>query len=206
MKDKRIFMALVFLFVCIAVNAEFEIGVKKGINLCTQYGYDRTPLEQEFVGFFNGGLFVEFPISSSISLESGLSYSVKGRKDTAPGFTDQLMLTYISLPAAVKYVFLDGWIISNLYTGAEVSIAINGTSYIGDPVNIAAVNLGKDELHFFDAGLLLGTEIKVPFGPYIVLLDFRFTLSLLPAVPEQVDEKPPRNAVFSILLGYGLRF
>ncbi len=206
MNEKQIFMVLVFLFVCIAVNAEFEIGVKKGINLCTQYGYDRTPLEQKFVGFFNGGLFAEFPISSSINLESGLSYSVKGRKDTAPGFTDQLMLTYISLPAAVKYVFLNSWIISNLYTGVEVSIAINGTSYVGDPVNITAVKLGKDELRFFDAGILLGTEMKVPLGTYIVLLDFRFTLSLLPAVPGQIDDKPPRNAVFSILLGYGLRF
>jgi hypothetical protein len=185
---------------------DFQVGVKKGVNLATQYGFNRGAYEAELARFFQIGVFASFDFLYGLSLEPGISYSVKGRMDRAAASIDKLMLEGISAPVLLKYTALDSWITSTLYAGAEVAFALSAMSYTGDSVTMTTEALAPgDEFKRFDMGLLAGTEAMLMLGPYVFLIDLRLSLGLLAAQPKGILDGRPRNFVVSLLFGYGLK-
>jgi hypothetical protein len=71
---------------------------------------------------------------------------------------------------------------------------------------VTSVYLDTSEFNRFDVGLLIGTEAMLMLGPYVFLIDLRFSLGLLAVQPKGVLDGKPRSAVVSLLIGYGLRF
>jgi hypothetical protein len=100
---------------------------------------------------------------------------------------------------------LESWVTSTLYVGAELAFALSALSYTGDTVTTTTVSLDKDGFNRFDLGVLVGSEAKLTLGPYIFLIDLRLSFGLLAAQPKGILDGKPRNAVLSLLVGYGLK-
>jgi hypothetical protein len=194
---------LLLALIAIAAHAEFEMGVKKGVNLATQYGFDRGALRPELARFFHIGLFADFPVFATLRGEAEIAYTVRGRLDRGAGTVDKLMLENLTAPFALKIRLLDSWIAAAAYAGAEAAFNLGGLRYSGSSASMTTEPLTSAELRLFDVGLLVGTDARVPLGPYLLLLDLRVTVGMLPAV-ELAGEKP-RSVVVSLLFGYGLR-
>jgi hypothetical protein len=107
---KPIALLLLVLLLPICAYADFQVGVKKGLNLATQYGFKRGPYEAELARFFQIGFFASFDFLYGLKLEPGISYSVKGRMDRAAASIDKLMLEGLSAPVLLKYTALESWI------------------------------------------------------------------------------------------------
>lgn len=187
----------------VAVYGDLEVGVKKGLNLATQYGFERLSLRPELSRLFHIGFYADIPMAARMRLEAGAAYSFRGRMDRLGASFDRLTLQSITVPLTAKYVALESWIESTLYGGAEGVLTLAGSRYSGDASSLATIRLTSEELRLFDLGVVLGTEARVPFGPFVLLLDLRFTVGLLPSAV--IDGERPRNALVSLLFGYGMR-
>jgi len=196
-------VVLLLTLVCIAAHGDFEAGVKKGLNLATQYGFDRSAFQPEMARFFHIGLFADFPLFAPVRAEAQIAYSVRGRMDRGAGTVDELMLENVTVPFVLKLRLLESWFVATAYAGAEAAFNLGGVRYSGSSAAMTTEALTRSERRLFDAGLVAGTETKFPLGPWLLLMDLRITVGLLPAV--ELDGEKPRSAVVSVLVGYGLR-
>ena len=149
------------------------------------------------------GLFVDFPLFHAVRAEAQIAYSVRGRVDRGAGTVDELMLENLAVPFALKLRLLESWFIATAYAGAEAAISLGGVRYSGSSASMTTEPLAASDRRLLDVGLLAGTETKVPLGPWLLLVDLRLTVGMLPVV--ELDGEKPRSAVLSALVGYGLR-
>lgn len=138
-----------------------NFGFKGGLNLSNLYTEDVDD-ENGLIGF-NAGLFLELPISSSLSLQPELLYSVKGAELTydnafASG-TGKFRLNYIEAPVLLRANLTDNF---NIHFGpyfaylvdAKISNETDGGSFNFEE------EIDNDDLNKFDYGLAVGLGIE----------------------------------------------
>jgi len=153
---------VIALLIGISVSAQenaARFGVKAGMNYSGSYGDDNSPKSQVRL---NVGITLDFRLSPTVYLLTGLDYSVKGGKGDAYEVTDndgkKYMLTqsdkpaYLQLPLHVGYRFdvTDFRIMP--HAGFYMAYGIGGKAeYKYDPLDGGS---GKtDKIDFFGVGI-----------------------------------------------------
>lgn len=138
-----------------------NFGFKGGLNLSNLYTEDVDD-ENGLIGF-NAGLFLELPISSSLSLQPELLYSVKGAELTydnafASG-TGKFRLNYIEAPVLLRANLTNNF---NIHFGPYFAYLVDAK--ISNETDGGGFNfeeeIDNDDLNKLDYGLAVGLGIE----------------------------------------------
>lgn len=191
-------IAIIF-FLGSNVNAQEGVarfGVKAGMNYSGTYGVDNLTKSQIRL---NTGITLDFKLSSSMYLLTGLDYSIKGGKSRKPNKNDyhNAMVTqadkpvYLQLPLHVGYKFdVSGFNIMP-HIGFYMAYGIGGKAeYLYEPlddrpawtdkIDFFGVNVGK-----FDYGTGIGANVE--YNKFV--LDFGHDWGLRKFAKEYNDGK-----------------
>jgi len=202
-RGARRLVTVVFLiaFIHVHLPAEVYLGVRKGLNLSTQYGYDRGSLHGIPKCGFVGGIFMTLRLSQRWTLQPEILFSMKGRTDENSDRKESLSMSYLDFPLLLKYSLAGSRVRLSAYTGLQLSVLLSGILKEEGQEETVLVPLEPEDYHAVDMGLLLGAEIAVPVGAHLVSLGVRTTLGFLPVL----TEGRPRNLVFALTMGYAFR-
>lgn len=155
LKFTILIIGLTFTTASFAQDAKF--GLKGGFNFSNLYTKDVDD-ENLLVGF-NGGLFLELPITKQIALMPELLYTTKGAEvkydNSFFSGAGKFRLNYIEIPVLLKVNLTENF---NLHFGPYAAFLVdskitnedaNGTINFEQAVN-------KDDLNNFDYGLAAG--------------------------------------------------
>lgn len=169
-----------------------SFGVKGGLNLANYTGSDTGAANDMKFGFI-GGLFIEFPLISMLSLQSEALLSLKGTKVELLGITFRDHLLYIDVPVVIKASF----------PVPPSKIGVFGGGYFGYLILARGTWDGfsidiKDVYEPIDYGIVFGGSIDFQQ----ITVDGRYALGLAKIFGSGYDAI---NSVISIMVGYRIR-
>ncbi|MES2748633.1 MAG: porin family protein [Bacteroidota bacterium] len=177
-----------------------SFGIKGGVNMSNLYVKDVDD-ENVLLGF-NVGMFVELPVTSSISLQPELSFSTKGSEVTysnvfAEG-TSKFRLTYIEAPLLLRANITNNF---NIHFGPYVAYLVD--SKITNESSTGATSeedINEDDLNRFDFGLAAG--IGLQFGGVGIGARYNYGLTTVgkerTVLGETYTSPDGKNSVLSI--------
>jgi hypothetical protein len=206
---KRVFylsIFLVFLSTLPFYGQKLRVGVTAGLNVTTlsEPGnlYDNEALKTGF----GGGLALNYAISESVGLQSGIIYEQKGfrKKHQLAAGEEKLtgMYNYLTVPLVMEgSMAIKGntrlYGLTGVYAGfktyAENALALTGNEW---PMDATA-----EEIKSEDYGWILGGGVQVPAGNNLMQIGFKYSLGLA-----KVLETSPDDRNKSVLFGVTLFF
>lgn len=129
-----------------AINSGF--GIKGGINFANVYGDDKDLVDPSTHTNFHAGIYAQFALSQSVSLQVEGLYSRKGFE------TDEIenRFDYLEVPLLAVYNITDKF---SLHLGPQISVMI-AAKQDGEEIKM-------DDLNTFDYGLAGGAEARFGF-------------------------------------------
>ncbi len=102
---KAIFFMLVFLGTSTFASAQFDWGVKLGVNASTQSEIGNICDDTGLKAGMNLGLLAKYHFSDWVAVKSGIDYQTKGKKCDLPGNAGEVKndLSYLILPLKVEF-------------------------------------------------------------------------------------------------------
>jgi hypothetical protein len=189
---KKLFLAffLLWSFASSAQDVTWELGVKAGPALVTQY-YSIGKLDRKIVPFLRLqlGVYAKYTLNKSLALQGELLYAEKGVKIDfkSPSSDVKETYQYISMPLLINYSPLKRLMV---LTGPEVSYLaqakINGTNF-GD----------LDTQKRVDFSWILGIGINFTEK---ISMDVRYFYGIRPVVDYEFQKKYNRG--FQLSLSY----
>ena len=192
------------LLVALAVCAWCEVfpGLKKSLNISSQYGYDITLVQESPLLGFAGGLYLAWAVSENFVVQQEALVSRKGRQSTGSDYNVNILLTYLDFPLLLKFRYLHTWLTASVYAGAHYSDCLDGSVDVSGLYGHEQFPIPSQDLNPHDAGVLVGAdfglEILEAFNIYV---DLRYTLGLLAAL--EFDRS--RNSNLTLSVGYGFK-
>lgn len=161
-----------------------HFGAKAGVNFANYTGGDLSGYEFENITNFHGGVFVEFGLFKSFSIQPELLYSTAGSKLKGIGEDINNKLGYLSIPVMARFYLIPDRL--SLDLGPQVSFLLSEKEN---------VNISDSET--FDFALVGGLTYQI-IGP--LFIQGRYNLGL-------TDVKPDADVKNSIIqLSAGFRF
>ena len=124
--NKALFLILAFIFTT-SLYSQNRYGALAGIN----YSNVKFPYEFEsdpIVNFYTGAVAI-FPINSKLKIETNLTYSRKGYKQSSP-INEKIILHYLDIQLLSKFKILNRF---NVITGAGLAFLASITKSPRDP-------------------------------------------------------------------------
>jgi Outer membrane protein beta-barrel domain len=161
----RIYTALILIFGVSLVTVQAQtteplqpqFGVKGGVNFSNMYTEDVD--DDNVLTSFNAGLYVNIPITSSLSVQPEVLYSRKGSELTYDNLfasgTAKFKLNYIEVPVLLKVNLTDNF---SIHAGPYVAYLIDSqvtNESDGGGYDFES-NFDNDDFNKFDAGLSAG--------------------------------------------------
>lgn len=140
-----------------AQDMEPSVGIKGGVNFTNLYTEDVD--DNNVLTSFNAGLFANFPVSNSVSLQPELLYSRKGSElvydNVFASGTTKLKLNYLELPVLLKLNVTPNF---NIHLGPYVAYLLDGkaTNETDSGSFDFEENIDNDDLNKWDYGLSAG--------------------------------------------------
>ncbi|WP_100614395.1 porin family protein [Confluentibacter citreus] len=161
----RIYSALILIFGASLITAQaqtndplqVQFGVKGGVNFSNMYTEDVD--DDNMLTSFNAGLYVNIPVSSSLSIQPEFLYSRKGSELSYDNLfatgTAKFKLNYIEVPVLLKMNVTDNF---NIHVGPYVAYLIDSqvTNESSEGTYDFESNFDNDDFNKFDAGLSAG--------------------------------------------------
>ena len=214
---KILFLALALCgSVTFSQESRFSFGVKAGSNISNINDTSQTKYKVGFVG----GVFANYKILPSLSLQPEVLYSMQGYKSKITGdyggapvvYTDNVKMNYISIPIMVQYTY------RGFYAEAGPQFAFNvknsldyevSLSYYGN--NVTHSDKLKDIAKDFDFAIGVGLGYHIPDTKFSI--GARYTFSLTPFYTNKgttsggynftdYESGKPKNRVYSLLISY----
>jgi opacity protein-like surface antigen len=107
---------------------------------------------------YHVGLYNSFFLGSSIAIEPGVFYSVKGTQNDDL-VNSRAILNYVDIPVLLRLYLTEGL---NVFGGPQVSF-LAGSSFEGDLFG-STVSFDTESVNNTDLGLLLGVGYNLPKG------------------------------------------
>lgn len=174
-----------------------RVGIRAGFNFATWAGDNVNESAAESrVGVAIGG-YATFALSSSLSLQPELYYSMEGTKTKESFGSATFSMDYIRVPLLVRV---------NLPVNSQIGVHVVGGPNIGVLLN-AEVEEGGQQLDFkdnasaIDFGLSVGAGVDIPLQAGGLNFEARYMLGLT-SVDDTSDDADISNRVFSLLAGY----
>ncbi len=170
------------------------VGVKAGANFANLNfeGEDATFSVDRRAGFV-GGLFVVWPATSRLALQTEILFSRKGAEVGEGGDSAKIKLNYLDLPVLAR--------VSSEASGGTSFHVFAGPSF-GFRLSAKGEGDGEeedldDDVERFDLGLVAGAGVE--FGRLII--DGRYTWGLSDIDKDKSDDVKVKNRVFSVMAG-----
>lgn len=141
-------------------TSETKIGVKGGLNMSNLYTNEVE--DENVLTGFNVGLFIEMPLTSTISLQPEFLYTTKGSEqkynNAITQGTAKFRLNYIEVPLMVKAKLTNNF---NLQFGPYAAYLIDSkvTNENNNGTFNFESNINEDDLNRLDFGLAAGFGI-----------------------------------------------
>ena len=211
MKTKMLVLATFCLF-AVAVNAQFSIGVKGGLNVSSIEEYGSYSLDSK--AGFHGGLMTQYMFNSNWGLESGLYYSLMGGKEKEKDYDylepiDDYKASanpaYLQMPLYAIYKFNVG---QNLYLypslGLYLGYGLNGKFDVkgvdnGEPIDEKR-DFFNDETNRFDMGV--GAGINLQYERVIFGLAYEHGLLKINKHDFRYEDENAFNANLKLSIGF----
>lgn len=157
--------------------AEGYAGFRLGANMASMTGDDADQIPDSRLGFA-GGAFLGFDSGKRLGFRGDVLYTMKGGKTS----TDEtLKLDYLetAMLLTVRQTLTERFTL-RAFIGPVFGLFVNaeGTGFLpdttGDPTFEVDTDLGDIVKHFEVSGTI-GLELDVRTGPYITLLEARYT-------------------------------
>lgn len=197
-------LAAILLSVPASTSAQ-QIGIKGGINFATITPEEDDDPEPSRRRGPIGGVWVNTPLGSRLSLQVEALFSEKGMEIEIPEIGldyAKLRLHYLEVPVLARFafgepvtptrVFVVGGLAPAFELGARSTVSIDG--------EVRSQRYG-DQIKPFDLGLVGG--IGVEFGR--VAVEGRYTHGLLHINEDDNGDDRIRNRVFSVIAGFRFR-
>jgi hypothetical protein len=178
-------------------------GIKVGLNFASigGEGSGGTSSTTQYCA----GVFFEIQLAGVIAIEPEVLYSVKGFSISSallvPGASVTQTLSYIDIPVLLKINLPTPGVSFGFYAGPSIGLLV-GAKLKGEAPGVPTAEVdNKDVWASTDAGLVIGTGIKIPLGLASLTLDARYNMGL-----SQIDKdglSKSYNRVFSIMAGIG---
>ncbi len=156
--------SIVLLALCLSTRAQVFIGGKAGISLPDLKGNNEQSKEYTSTVGVNGGLFVNFPLTSSLSLQPELNFSPQGGQRKGMQSVPADNISDITLPAGVilyanfKNItilnYLEIPLVAKLVLGNRIKYYICAGPQVDFLVEAKTKTSGNSLLYFDQAGTM----------------------------------------------------
>lgn len=173
-------LALVFLagISMATAKAQIQFGVKAGANFSNLRFSDKGDASISTKVDFNGGVLVNIPLVSKLSLQPEVVYSGQGAKYSESGIDGKYSFAYINIPVLVKYKFACGFFAE---TGPQFGILASATAKSeGTSTDV------KGQLKSTDLAWSLGVGYMLPIH---LGFDVRYNIGLNNIDKDNADTK-----------------
>ncbi len=198
MKRLVIALALVALMSGSVFAEGMTLGFKGGLNLANWTGDDID--ENKIKLCFGGGVFMNYQMTESVSLQPELLFMMKGTKadiDEDAGYK----MTYIDIPVLAKFsVPMEGAFAPCFFAGPYIGLLMSADMYYEDEEESI-----KDDLKSTDFGLMFGGGFDYDMGEGYLTFDVRYALGLT-SLDDSEDELDIKNSGILFMVGYGFNF
>lgn len=197
---KKIFLAVVALFVSVVMYAQREEGSvtvqpRVGVNFSSLTDYNRTKFGYTF------GMEVEFQMTDMLSLSGAILYSDQGAKDNSEGKEEIFDIDYANIP-----IMLNCYVAPEVLPGFAIKAGVQPAFRTKASVRVDGAKIDVDEL--FNLIGLPDTELSkfmfsVPVGLSYeynnIVFDARYNFGITDLFK---GEGKMRNNVVQLTLGY----
>ncbi len=182
----------------VSLNAQnFKYGVKAGANFSTQSDLGNIFDNDEIRTGFNAGVYGNYSLSKSFSLQPELNYEQKGSDN---GETTS-KLDYLTIPVLANYSLgetRNSALNFRVYAGPYAGILLN--SEVESNVEGISQEIDMDDqTENAEFGMMGGFIVKYPINKQSIFLDVRFALGL---TSYDKNDSDLRNKTVGINLGF----
>jgi hypothetical protein len=189
-----------------------RLGIRGGVNLADLTAKDQASnaiaTEAQSKTAFNGGLFVNIPISGMFRFQPEISYSSQGGKVQGPsgtgGLTYEQDLDYINIPLTFQLQTTKGFFVE---TGPQIGFLVGAERVNSSNTTLASNGGNKDGFDKFDLawGAGVGYLSRIGLG-----VDLRYNIGIANVIADDNTTASPmvgtwKNSVgqFSLIYQFG---
>ncbi|MBN2184753.1 MAG: PorT family protein [Candidatus Krumholzibacteriota bacterium] len=199
MKRLVIALALVALMSSSVFAEGMTLGFKGGLNLANLSGDDIEGMKMKLC--FGGGVFLNYQITESISLQPELLFVMKGAKVDEDEVDAGFKASYIDIPVLAKFsVPMEGAFAPCFFAGPYIGFNMSAKMYFEDE----EIDF-KDSVKSTDFGLVFGGGFDYDMGEGYLSFDARYALGLTTLDDSDLEEDV-KNTGIMFMVGYGFDF
>lgn len=206
MKAKGIILTSVLFLLVITLNAQVKLGIKEGINICTQSELGMLWDNNDIKTGFTLGAVLDYRFHNTLSIQTEFNYKTEGLTyETSENSTSQKInrnYDYYNIPVLLKGRFneqlgiSDKWLVS-FYGGPYYSYLRASESELKEN-GIKTIKDYNDSANDSDLGFIFGGEVTRVFTKGELFFDLRYEMGLSDV---SMDEDI-KNKVIGLGIGY----
>jgi hypothetical protein len=174
------------------------VGVKAGMNFSNlNFEGDGETVSLDQRKGFVGGLFVVWPATSRVALQTEALYSQKGAQMEEGSASGKIKLDYIDVPVLARFSSpVSGGTSFHVFAGPSFSFRVSAKaeSKFEDEEESEDID---DDVERFDFGVVAGAGLE--FGRFVI--DGRYTWGLSNINKDETDDVKIKNRVFAVMAG-----
>ncbi|MBN2813038.1 MAG: PorT family protein, partial [Bacteroidales bacterium] len=193
MKRKLFFIAILCMGTLVNYAQSFRMGVTGGANFSTFSAAGDLYDNSAILTGFTGGLSLQYHVSESWGLVSGIAYEQKGFSSktglSGEDYTVKGHFNYLTVPLMIQgklpvkgktsiYGLAGGYIGFNTHSDDEWEVEQTETVFPGKP-DIAST----------DGGLTFGGGVEIPVSEHLLQIGFRYSLGLAEVIASMPDDR-----------------
>jgi len=150
-----------------AANAQFQFGVKGGVNFSNVNGDGLDGVSTSSLTGFNAGVYFKLPLAHHLAIQPELVYSGQGFKISESGITATQHENYFNVPVLLKYTYAGLF----LETGPQFGFLMSANEKVQ-----GTSEDNKSGFNSSDIAWVFGVGFKIPTTP--VSIDARYNLGI----------------------------
>ena len=193
---KKILLVLIVCFSIATAKAQFQFGVKAGVNRSNITGFNFTwPYHGMYN--YNVGVFAVLPIAKFVSFSPELLYDRKGGQNPEVGVNEWIHDDYLDIPLMIRYTDKSGL---HIETGPQIGFLLSFKGQFQTDV------FPKSEFNSYEIAWTFGLGYDIPHTP--IGIDFRYELDMsnLTKSAYQPPSSPLADVMHNSLLQLDVRY
>lgn len=184
--------------VAAAQDAPAAFGAKAGVNFANlNFDGDGVNVNFDQRKGFVGGLFVVWPATGPVALQTEVLYSQKGAQIEEDGMTGKIKLDYVDVPVLARVSSpASGGASFHVFAGPSFGFRVSAKTEARFEDGEESEDI-DDELERFDFGLVAGAGVE--FGRFVI--DGRYTWGLSNINKDDEDDVKIKTRVFAVMAG-----
>ena len=186
--------------VAAAQDQPAAVGVKAGMNFSNlNFEGDGATVNLDQRKGFVGGLFVVWPATSRVALQTEALYSQKGAQMEEDGASGKIKLDYVDVPVLARFSSpVSGGTSFHVFAGPSFSFRVSAKAESSFEDEDESEDI-DDDVERFDLGFVAGAGLE--FGRFVVDGRYTWGLSNINKNKDETDDVKIKNRVFAVMAG-----